>query len=117
MPSLASVQPAPPASSGSFDDRARVVLEEALSVGLSSVYAADAMPAEPIRALAHQLLDYADHDRTRATQWRPSVPAAEDAGVLREDADETESWTVSKFIEVRGHRAPASPPDCRSCNR
>ena len=80
-----------------MSDDARVGLEEALSVGLSSLYANNATPAEPIRALAHQLLDYADNGR------KASEPATPRARVLLENMAHLSSALSSR-------RAAAPPP-------
>ena len=78
----------------------KAALEAALSDGLSSIFTDDAVPADPIRALAHQLLDIADGKAgSEPTSQRPVPARVLLDGREQHEADDTESWSISKFVK------------------
>ena len=77
-----------------MDEATQAALENALEIALEAIYTNSAStpttPAEPIRALAHQLLGIAD-GKTGSNE--DAVPANS------VDPDDTDTWTVAKFVE------------------
>ena len=77
-----------------MDEATQAALENALEIALEAIYTNSAStpttPAEPIRALAHQLLGIAD-GKTGSNE--DAVPANS------VDPDDTDTWTVANVVE------------------
>ena len=56
-----------------MDAQTNAALEEALSYAVSAIFANGAEPADPLRAVAHQLLDFADRKASRAAAAAPAA--------------------------------------------